>query len=180
MGGWTKKMQFPPNSVSEIIIPSGASFTPGNDVIGIGFQVPAELSAAGINAAMIFYNSAYSPTSTEPRVIYGFIGQAVTPDPDYSVGIITGFTWQVNPSLNTAPIVVATLITGMGAPSASGYTFLESVVGGQNHNQDDIWGFSEDNTAAGNGKLSLQNDAGTHSASKQVGNTTPSTTWAVS
>lgn len=160
-------MQFPPNVQSEIVIPSSVPFAPGNDVIGIGFQVPAELQAAGINAAMIFYNSAYSPTSTLPRVVYSFIGQAVTPDPDYSVGVITGFTWQTDPAANSPLIVVATLITGMGAPSGSGYTFLECVVGGQNHNQDDIWGFSEDGTSNGNGKISLQNDSGTHTAYNQ-------------
>jgi hypothetical protein len=157
-------MQFPPNPTSEIIIPSGTSFTPGNDVIGIGFQVPAELSAEGINAAMIFYNSEYSPSSTLPRVVYGFFGQTLTADPEYSVGLVQGFTWQVNPSISSPLLVVATLITGMGAPGAPPYTFLECVVGGQNHNQNDTWGISEDNSSAGNPEISMLNDAGTHSA----------------
>lgn len=172
-------MQFPPNVPSEIVIPSSVPFLPGNDVIGIGFEVPPELAAVGINAAMIFYNSAWSPASTLPRVKYSFIGQAVTPDPDYSVGVITGFGWQVNPSTNTPVIVVAALITGMAAPTSSGYTFLETAIGVQNHNANDVFAIGEDGTTSGNGQVVVANNADSHTAFKTVGSGTPSTSWSV-
>jgi hypothetical protein len=171
-------MQFGANIVSEIVIPNNVPFEPGNDVIGVGFEVPPELQAEDINSAILFYNSDWSPTSTLPRVKYAFFGQAITDDPNYSVGLVQGFTWQVNPSINSALLVVATVITGMAAPSAPPYTILQSVFGLQNHNGNDIVVFGE-NDANGDPTIELLNNAGTHSASKAVGSSTPSTAWTV-
>jgi hypothetical protein len=163
-------MQFNSNVVTEIVVPSNVPFLPGNNVLGIGTQVPPELVAENILAAMIFYNDEYSPTSTLPRVVYTFIGQTVTPDPDYSVGIYIGFTWQANPSANSPLIVVGTLTVGAAAPTAPPYTILESITNMQNHNGNYIMTLGEDATADGNPVFGILNNAGTHAAEQSVTN----------
>jgi hypothetical protein len=171
-------MQFPANPTTELIIPAGAQFAPGNDVIGIGFAVPDELAALDINSAIITYNSLYDPNSSLPRVVYTFIGQQITADPDYSVAQVMGSAWQKNPAAGSPLILVASWFCGMAAPSASGYTTLEAALGAENQNGNSVLEMASDTN--GNPTFVVVNDAGTHRASKAVTTTTPSTTWTAS
>src|ERR1700744_18970 len=98
-------MQFSGNVVSEIVIPNNVPFEPGYDVIGIGFAVPEELQANGFNAAIIFYNSQWSSTSTEARVVYQFVAAGSEGDPNYQTAVAIGYVWQANPSINSPRLV---------------------------------------------------------------------------
>lgn len=77
-------MEFDSNIVTEITAPNTVPFLPGNDIIGIGADIPSELDPYGIAAAIIFYSSSWDPAATTPKVKYyafftknGSIGMAV-------------------------------------------------------------------------------------------------------
>lgn len=77
-------MEFDSDIVNEITAPNTVPFEPGNDVIGIGSDIPSELDPFGIAAAMIFYSSSWDPAATTPKIKYfafftknGAIGMAV-------------------------------------------------------------------------------------------------------
>lgn len=159
-------MQFNSNVVSEIVIPSNVPFEPGNDVIGIGFSIPPELQAIGFIAAVIFYNSQYSPSSTEPRVVYQFLAAGSEPDPSYQTAISLGYVWQVNPSLNTAMLVAQCATAGAIAPAASGYNYLRSIFTIGNRVGNTIYEMTEDSN--GNPILLLVDNAGVNTAIKAV------------
>lgn len=159
-------MQFSGNVVSEIVIPNNVPFEPGNDVIGIGFSIPPELQAIGFIAAVIFYNSQYSPTSTLPRVVYQFIAAGSEPDPTYQTAISMGYVWQENPSLGTPMQVAQCATAGAIAPAASGYNYLRSIFTVGNRVGNTIYEMTED--SAGNPILAVVDNAGDHVATKQV------------
>jgi len=99
-------MQFGPDAATEIIAPAGVPFAPGNDVIGFGTAVPPLLAAAGIPAAILFYNSGYSATSTFPSVKYAFIGSFNGTSGSQSIGgIVYGMGIVTNPSVSQVEVV---------------------------------------------------------------------------
>ena len=102
-------MQFSNNNVTEIVAPTGVPFAPGEDVIGFGTDVPPALAAAGIPAAILFFNSGYSPTNTWPSVKYAFIGSfsGVTTGPGGAAlgGIVIGMGIVTNPSVSEQEVV---------------------------------------------------------------------------
>lgn len=100
-------MQFGPDLTTEIIAPANVPFLPGNDVIGFGTAVPAELAAAGIPAAILFYNSGYSPSNTFPSVKYAYISSQSAVDSGISLGgIQVGIGYVANPSVDETAVVL--------------------------------------------------------------------------
>lgn len=172
-------MQFQNNVVSEITVPNNVPFQPGNNVLGIGLELPPEMITAGYQAGMIFYNSLYSPTATEARIIYNFIACGTIADPNYQSAISLGYVWQANPSANSTKFVATCLTAGGVAPTSSGYSQILSVMSlASSLGAGEPVLFAANDTA-GNGVFELFNNGQTHSASKNVGATTPSTAWVV-
>lgn len=66
--GWTN------DQATELTAPTDVPFQPGFDVIGMGTQLPPELIAFGIHAAIVIYNAAYSPTMTTPAIKFFYLG----------------------------------------------------------------------------------------------------------
>jgi hypothetical protein len=105
-------MQFPPNPSNELIIPAGVPFLPGNDVIGLGTELPPELAAfnpvAGgptVTAAMVFYTSAYNPAATTPQTKYFFI--AIAGAPNGEAAITLGAAIVANPSVSQTAVITS-------------------------------------------------------------------------
>lgn len=63
-------MEFDSNIVTEITAPNTVAFVPGNNIIGIGADVPPELTAVGFEAAIIMYSTDWDPLATTPKVKY--------------------------------------------------------------------------------------------------------------
>lgn len=167
-------MQFGPNVVDEIVIPNDVPFLPGNNVIGIGTELPPELVAYGITAAMVFYFSNWNPNATVPTVKFGFIGVSTVGN---QCGIVTGFGWCAAPHTSQVANVAACETVAMGNTIG---TQLGTIVAFNNGLDDNIAGILEDPADTNrDGKIELFNNAFTHEASKTVKNTTPSTTWVV-
>jgi hypothetical protein len=112
--GWTNDQQ------TEITAPAGTPFLPGNDVIGLGTELPPELAAyipfvggTAIQAAIIFYNSAFDPTSTLPLVKFHFMGMAGTANPTGSA-LLIGLGVCNNPSVSTVAKCLPGFLVGAG------------------------------------------------------------------
>lgn len=103
-------MQFPDNIVTEITVPNTVPFLPGNDVIGIGTDIPAELAATNIKNALIFYNSGWNPASTFPEIKFFFIAGAwkggPLPGTPKQTGMAIGYGIVPNPSVNQTAVIV--------------------------------------------------------------------------
>lgn len=96
-------MQFGPDAATEIIAPAGVPFGPGFDVIGFGSEVTPAMAAAGIDAAILFYNSGYAATNTWPSVKYTFITSFSQTGGGAAVGgIVFGMGVVPNPSVSQA------------------------------------------------------------------------------
>lgn len=119
--GWTN------TDTTELVAPSNVPFEAGNDVIGFGTSLPPELAAykpdgvTPIQAAMVFYNSAWDPTATTPRVKFMFIGVSSNPAGG-AAGISIGAGICNNPSVSTVAVVnggltiaVETIFSGVGS-----------------------------------------------------------------
>lgn len=118
-------MEFGQNVVTEITVPNNVPFLPGNDIIGIGTQLPPELEAYGITAAMVFYNQAWSPVATTPRVKFMFIG--TTHDVDFGA-MVFGYGYCNNPSLNQVAVVTTTYQIGMDGTTVPGRAMSYTLV----------------------------------------------------
>lgn len=111
-------MQFTNNLTTEIIVPSGTPFLPGNNVIGIGIELPPELAAyepygsgSTVEAALIFYSSVWDPTATTPRVKYQWLG--VVTDPAANGAFISiGTAVCNNPSVSQVATVFSVVDFG--------------------------------------------------------------------
>jgi hypothetical protein len=156
-------MQFPPNPTTEIIVPSGVPFEPGNDVIGIGTLLPPELAAytpipggGTVKAAIVFYSSAYNPAGTTPQVKFFWMGigsdAGVGSTLNIGVGIVNNASVSqvavINSGFSVAPFI--------GFPG-SGHITMEYVA--VNHLDNTIFGIGEFNTG-GDGGLTVQTNAG--------------------
>jgi len=160
-------MQFGPDAATEIIAPAGVPFEPGNDVIGFGTAVPPLLAAAGIPAAILFYNSGYSPTSTYPSVKYAFIGSFNGTTSGQSIGgIIYGMGIVTNPSVSQTEVIrfsnTMLMIANTTTPFNAALAFEQI-----NYNQTaTVVALSHGSTASGpgdnqNGKVYTFNSTGT-------------------
>jgi hypothetical protein len=99
-------MQFPSNAATEITAPAGVPFAPGNDIIGIGTDIPPELAAEGITAAILAYTSSYDPTAIYPQVQYMFIAVGSTGDGTIvNAGLAIGFGVVVNASVSQTAVI---------------------------------------------------------------------------
>lgn len=106
-------MQFGPDLTTELIVPANVPFQPGQNVIGIGTDLPPELAAytpygAGstVEAALIFYSSQWDPNATTPRVKYQWLG--VVTDPSLKgVFISIGTAFCDNPSVSHVATVIS-------------------------------------------------------------------------
>lgn len=103
--GWTNTQP------DELTAPSSVPFLPGNDVTGIGSQVPAELAAAGYPNAIVFYASDWNPTNTTPTVKFRFIAA-------HAGNLVVGYGLCANPSVSQTAAIEAAL--NIGAFDATG------------------------------------------------------------
>jgi hypothetical protein len=98
-------VEFPTPIITEITAPNTVPFQPGQNVIGFGSQVPPELQAAGITAAIVFYNSLWNTVSTTPLIKFHFIAS-------FQGNIQVGHGYSLNPSTTpTATVVTHTVFT---------------------------------------------------------------------
>lgn len=149
-------MQFPPNPTTELIVPAGVPFAPGFDVIGIGTELPIELTGAGISTAIVFYNSLWNPNSTTPLVKFMFIASSFAPGAQGG-GIAIGFGICNNPSAST----FANIVSGLEIVAANAYPGHMSVQSSVfNHNDNQIITMGEGN-ATGDGLIATVNNNGT-------------------
>jgi len=98
--GWTNEQS------TEIVAPAGTPFLPGNDVIGFGTQLPPELSAYGVTAAIVIYNNGWNASLTTPCVKFTWIGMAAT-------YLCMGLGITANPHTNPVAVVTSGLDIGM-------------------------------------------------------------------
>lgn len=97
-GAWSNDQQ------DEIWAPNTVPFSPGNNVVGIGQSLPAEMLAKGYSSALLFYTAGYSDTATTPKVKYWFIAvNDVFSQLDSALTI--GYGYVANPSVNTTAVV---------------------------------------------------------------------------
>jgi len=144
-------MQFTNNLITELIIPSGTPFAPGNDVIGIGTELPNELVTSNIKAAIVWYFSNWNPAATTPQVKFMYIGTAIIPG---EAGIAMGFGVVANASVSQ----VATLMHGFNFLATNSFTgHLAAEMAIYNHNNNIIMQAGEAD-AAGDGQLATYND----------------------
>lgn len=93
-------MIFNDQVVTEITAPSNVPFLPGFDVIGFGTEIPPELVAYGLDAAIIFYTSSWDTSVTTPRIKFMFIAT-------HAGELLTGYGYSLNPSTTpTATVVI--------------------------------------------------------------------------
>lgn len=163
-------MQFGPNVVDEIVIPNNVPFAPGNNVIGIGTEIPPELVAVGFDAALVFYFSNWDPTSTTPLVKYAFIAP-ISNGTGSAVSI--GFGICNNPSVSQTPVVVTGWSIEAGNEFTGHMTISENTF---NHLATAIAEVTEGNTG-GDGAIAIANNAGTHNATKIVTTTSGAGSW---
>lgn len=153
--GWTN------DQVNEIVAPASTPFLPGNDVIGFGTALPPELAAyapfsggAHIQTAIVFYNSAFNPTSTAPQIKFHFMGPAV--DPVNGGVLCIGMGICNNPSLSTVAVCIAGQLIGannaFSGHMTSSYQF-------RNHLDNEII-VLEEYTNAGDASINTLNGAG--------------------
>lgn len=69
-------MEFDSNIVTEITAPNTVPFLPGNNIVGIGADIPPELSAAGLDAAIVFYSTDWDTSVSTPRIKYWAISSS--------------------------------------------------------------------------------------------------------
>lgn len=117
-GGWSN------TAVDEIILPNNTPFLPGNNVTGIGTQIPVELSAAGFTNAIVFYASDWNPTATTQSIKFRFIAANAS-------GLQFGFGYCANPSISqTATVVtVETLSTFDSATGTNASVTFKNIAG---------------------------------------------------
>lgn len=113
--GWTN------TDTNELVVPANEPFAAGNDVIGIGTELPPELAAANVNAAAVFYNSHWDPTATTPRVKFMFIG---TSSNATATVLALGMGICQNPSVNTTAVITQGFAVGMQTLNGVGQTFV--------------------------------------------------------
>lgn len=144
-------MQFNDNVVTEITAPNNVPFEPGFNIIGIGTEIPPELAALGIEAAIIFYSDGWDPTLTVPRIKFFYIATI-------SNTVVFGFAHSDNPS--TTPAVVnhiqrlqlsnvsgtgfaSVLFRSISTPDRSFFSLTESPLGANlsiaDANGDTVW-----------------------------------------
>lgn len=99
--GWTNTQP------DELTAPGSVPFLPGNNVTGIGNQVPAELSAAGYPNAIVFYASDWNPAATTPTVKFRFIAAHGSDET-----LVAGYGICMNPSVSQTATVEAALAIG--------------------------------------------------------------------
>jgi len=158
-------MQFGPDALQELIAPAGVPFTEGFDVIGFGTALPPELASYypfgvggnPIRAAIIFYNSAWDPTSTTPLIKFHFI--APSSDPALKVAaLILGMGICNNPSVST----VATCVSGVLVGAQNSFAgHMSTVVGFGNHLDVDVTEIGEYNAAGNGGVVTFNSTGGT-------------------
>jgi hypothetical protein len=109
-------MEFPTPIVTELTAPNTVPFQPGQNVIGIGSQIPPELVAAGVTAAIIFYNNTWNTSLTVPTTKFQFIA---------SIGgsIVSGVGYSNNPSTTPTATVAFLNVLGEYAPGAVARAF---------------------------------------------------------
>lgn len=110
--GWTN------DQTNEIVIPAGTPFLPGNNVIGIGTQLPAELIAYGVQAAIVFYSTDWDPNATVPTIKFGWIGigpniELLNPVAILGTAISMGLGVCANPHASQVAKVTSGLSLGM-------------------------------------------------------------------
>lgn len=92
-----------------IVAPGGAQFAPGNNVVGLGSQLPPEMVTAGYVDALVFYSTTWNPAATTFTVKFRFITVAGN-------NLVCGFGYCTNPSVsqvaNIVEALVVTLNTG--------------------------------------------------------------------
>jgi hypothetical protein len=107
--GWSNQ------NVDELTAPSTVPFAPGQNVTGLGSQVPSELVAAGITNALVFYSSDWNPSATVPKTKYRYV---------CAVGgsLVFGMGYCTNPSVSQVATLVTTHSEGLtvqgGLPEA--------------------------------------------------------------
>ncbi|MGH7743504.1 MAG: hypothetical protein ACREQ5_01600 [Candidatus Dormibacteria bacterium] len=112
--------------MSELTVPNNVPFLPGNDVVGIGNQLPAELVAAGYKNAIVFYSSSWNPHNTTLTTKFRFIATSTTGD------LILGYADCANPSVNQTAIVHIGLdlqAAGIVAPNSIPFVAGNNVLG---------------------------------------------------
>jgi hypothetical protein len=113
-------MIFADQVVTEITVPSNVPFLPGNDVIGIGTEIPAELMGEDIEAAIIFYTDDWDTSATTPKVKFFFIGVRAKL-------LVSGYAYSNNPSTTpTGTVVRAELLSLNGTTGAGLSEFIIS------------------------------------------------------
>jgi hypothetical protein len=177
-------MQFGPDVITELVIPNNVPFLPGNDVIGIGTGIPAELAAYRVNpnspyvqAAMVFYTSAYDPTKTTPQIKYYWIGiVTVEAYASFVPGsyLCLGTCMVTNATVSQVGIITTGFSVGGGPNNLEGtanplgalsYFFT-------NHADNSTLEFGEFNTGGDPVLVTVSND-GLHAAGKYVLSGTP-------
>lgn len=98
-------MEFLSNIVTEITAPNTVPFQPGNDIIGFGGDIPSELLAVGIDAAIVCYTTDWDETATTPRIKYYAIASN-----NGVLGIVA--VGSANPSTTPASILAAWQFVG--------------------------------------------------------------------
>lgn len=150
--GWTN------NETTEIVAPTGTPFLPGFDVIGMGTELPPELASYApfgtttIQAAIVFYNSAFDATSTTPSVKFHFIAPASSPAGgglDSIGSLCIGMGICNNPSLSTIAVCNGGLLIGAQNATAGHMSTLYEF---SSHADNDIVEIGEYN-AAGAGAI---------------------------
>lgn len=154
-------MQFGPDATTEIVVPAGVPFQPGNDVIGIGTQLPIELaqyvpfsSGGAIRAALVFYTSAYDDTSPTSQQKYMWFGMASSAPSQNQSALVMGTCIVANPTVNPIGTIVPLLIVGCAADFAG---HLDTYMRFNNHKSNQIMRMTEDNSA-GDGILEVYDD----------------------
>jgi len=109
---------------NEVIAPTTATFAEGNDVIGLGTSLPAELAAwtpyGGtyvLKSALIFYSSDWSATATYGQVKYWFIafGNVTSGTAKGESDFYIGCCYVTNASNSTTGVIRPLLSAGMTA-----------------------------------------------------------------
>ena len=147
-------MEFDSNVQTEITAPNNVPFEPGNNIIGIGSEVPLELQGI-YPAAIIFYTSNWNPANTRPTVKYMWIAMAsIDTPPTSTTGLAFRYAICQNPSVSQVP----TLHDILNIDVVSNATQFAHVMAVFNHTYDNVVNMGEDNT--GDGQIATFNDAG--------------------
>jgi hypothetical protein len=131
--GWTNTEQ------TELVAPTGTPFAPGNDVIGFGTQLPPELAAYGVTAAIVIYNDQWDASLTTPCIKFSWIGMSDT-------YLCLGLAITANPSANPVAVISSGLNVGM---FTDGTGELNCAL---NNSQDNVIWEVQENIGSGNGE----------------------------